>query len=220
MTIPLPFADQYACRNETLEVYASDRRGTVSYQFNNFGYRNNIDYNLEDSSIGVYIGSSITAGIGVDWEKSFASLTSRHMQAQAYHFAQGCMAVDNSEILRMLQAVKQSGLDVKYYVLQFIDLDRIYDTATGITSYDSDQQKNIQKFLQIFDTVCELLHDQTWCFIGCDARQHPLPQYVIQNSHCVSWNPPFIDHAGVGTHPGMRWHKMISMGLAKYLKQF
>ena len=44
MSIPLPYADQYECRGETLEVYASDRRGQVSYQFNNYGYRNNIDY--------------------------------------------------------------------------------------------------------------------------------------------------------------------------------
>jgi hypothetical protein len=219
MTIPLPYFDQYACRNETMEVYASDRRGTVAYQFNNFGYRNDIDYTTQDTDIGVYIGSSITAGIGVDWNKSFAYLTSQGLQTRTYHFAQGCKEVDNHEILRMLEAVKQVDLDAKYFVLQFINLDRIYDPATGITVHSQDHEQNIKRFVQDFDCICKILENHRWCFIGCDAHQHQLPERIIKHPRCVSWNTQYIDLAGVGTHPGPRWHKMISMGLVKHLKQ-
>ena len=218
MTIPLPYADQYACRNETLEVYASDCRGIVNYQFNNLGYRNNIDYNIQDTGVGVYIGSSITAGIGVDWNKSFVYLSSQDLQSKAYHFAQGCQAVDNNEILRMLQGVIHSGLDARYFVLQFIDLDREYDFTTGVTTRCQDPEQNVKRFQQVFDSVCDLLSDQHWCFIGCDRLQHQLPSYILQHKNLVSWNSPYIDFAGVGLHPGIKWHKMISLGVSKYLK--
>ena len=219
MSIPLPIADQYECRNETLEVYASDRRGEVVYQFNNYGYRNNIDYQTSDSDVGIYIGSSITSAIGVNWEKGFVHQTSDKMQTKPYHFSQGCTEVDNQEILRMLRLVKETKLDARYYVLQFINLNRVYNHETGITFYSDDKNKNTEKFLETFEQICELLKDSTWCFIGCDAQDHKLPSEIIHHDHCVSWNPTYIDHAGVGTHPGVKWHRMISLGLTKYLKQ-
>lgn len=56
MSLPLPFKDQYKCRNETLEVYASDRRGLIEYKFNNLGYRNNHDYYLTENNAGYFFG--------------------------------------------------------------------------------------------------------------------------------------------------------------------
>ena len=43
MPLPLPFFSQYECQNETMGVYASDRRGIVEYKINNIGYRNDIE---------------------------------------------------------------------------------------------------------------------------------------------------------------------------------
>ena len=102
MSIPLPFASQYECRNETLEVYASDRRGLINYSFNNYGYRNNIDYQEDAVDVGIYLGSSITSGIGVDWPDTFVATSSQALNVQGYHFSQGCVPVDNQETLRML----------------------------------------------------------------------------------------------------------------------
>lgn len=219
MTIPLPYADQYACRNETLEVYASDRRGTVTYQFNNLGYRNDIDYDLSDTNISVYVGSSITAGIGVDWHKSFAYMASQDLGTRVYHFAQGCKGVDNREILRMLRLVLGSGLDIRHVVLQFIDLDRRYDAETGTTMHNTDLQQNIDEFVQVFDQICGLLTNHEWCFLGCDRLQHQLPEHVSAHKNLVAWNPRYIDLAGVGQHPGEKWHRMISLGVGRHLKQ-
>ena len=219
MPIPLPYQDQFACRDETLEVYASDRRGTVEYRFNNFGYRNDIDYSDQATNAGVYIGSSITAGIGVDWHKSFAYLCSHGSQTQAYHFAQGCKEVDNQEIVRMLDQVLQSGIEIQHVVLQFINLDRRYDSQTGQTTFCQDTEQNIQRFLSAFDQACTMLVDHHWCFFGCDGLQHQLPDSVLHHPNLVSWNPRYLDLAGVGLHPGEKWHKMIAMGLLDHLKQ-
>lgn len=220
MSIPLPYADQFECRNETLEVYASDRRGLVQYQFNNFGYRNNIDYEDTAQNVGVYIGSSITAGIGIDWPKAFASSSSHALGVNCYHFAQGCTGVDNREILRMLQGVKQSAINAKYYVIQFIQLNRQYDSNTGQTTHCHNHSENIDKFLTVFDQVQNLLTNDHWCFLGCDEQQHALPDSVTKHPRCVTWNPQFIDLAGVGGHPGEKWHKMINQAVVNKLRNF
>jgi hypothetical protein len=219
MSIPLPYTDQYECRSETLEVYASDRRGQVLYQFNNYGYRNNIDYFHDEKNVGAYIGSSITAGIGVAWDKSFASLSSLTLGTNCYHFAQGCTPVDNQEILRMSKLVKQTNIDIKYYVIQFIQLGREYDVATGKTILNDNVDQNIVKFQQVFEQVQELFKNDNWCFFGCDQEQHPLPESITKHPFCLTWNPQFIDFAGVGRHPGVQWHKMINQSIIKFLKK-
>lgn len=219
MSIPLPYADQYECRSETLEVYASDRRGQVVYQFNNYGYRNNIDYFNDEKNVGAYIGSSITAAIGVDWNKSFASLSSIALGTNCYNFAQGCTMVDNQEILRMAKLVKATNIGIKYYVIQFIDLSREYNAATGKTIFIDNFHQNIVRFQQVFEQIQELFRDDVWCFFGCDERQHFIPESITKHPLCLTWNPQFIDFAGVGRHPGVKWHKMINQSIVKFLKK-
>lgn len=219
MSIPLPYADQYECRSETLEVYASDRRGQVVYQFNNYGYRNTIDYFNDGKNVGAYIGSSITAAIGVDWNKSFASLSSIALGTNCYNFAQGCTMVDNQEILRMAKLVKATNIDIKYYVIQFIDLSREYNAATGKTIFIDNFHQNIVRFQQVFEQIQELFRDDVWCFFGCDEGQHFMPESITKHPLCLTWNPQFIDFAGVGRHPGVKWHKMINQSIEKFLKK-
>lgn len=219
MTIPLPFFTQYECRNETLEVYAQDRRGIVNYQFNNLGYRNCIDYDETDSDVAVYLGSSITAGIGLDWSQSFAQLSSQALEVKCYQLAQGCMEVDNEEILRMLIAIKKSNLGIKHYILQFISLERQYDYNTGVCLRLFDHDHNVARFVKVFDQVQALLNQDSWCFIGCDELQHHLPDCIIKHDNCVAWNPVFIDLNGYNNHPGRQWHKMMALAIVKKLRK-
>jgi hypothetical protein len=218
MSFPLPFRDQYECRGETLEVYASDRRGLVEYKFNNLGYRNSIDYCVTESNAGVYLGSSITSGIGISWEKTFVKLSSDFLAVQPYHFSQGCTKIDNYELLQQVTTLIKSNFLPKYWVIQFIDLDRQFDKNTGICNSSLDTAENIRKFIDIFSTIESLLCDKTWCFIGCDNLSHAIPDHIRHHDNCISWNPRFIDQAGVGTHPGTKWHQMISLGIQKSIK--
>jgi len=215
MSMPLPFFSQYECRLETMEVYASDRRGLVEYRFNNLGYRNNIDYDESDHNVGVYLGSSITAGIGLDFDFSFASISSQALQTKCYHFSQGCMPVDNQEILRMLNLIKLSDLRPRYYVIQFIDLDRRYDLNTGLFTSVTHSEQNIDLFQQTFEQVASLLANDAWCFTGSDSRDHNIPNSIRKHHRCIGWNVPMVDLAGVNTHPGPKWHKIISAGVVK-----
>ena len=218
MIIPLPFTDLYECRDETLEVFASDRRGQVKYQFNNYGYRNNINYQVGKSNVAVFLGSSLVSGIGVPWEESFPYLVSEKLHTSCYHYSQGCKEIDNQETLRILTQIISDGIFPSYIVIQFIDLDRRYDSTTGTTTHNTDTEKNIQLFKKTFDSITELLHNQNWCFFVCDNLSHAIPEYIKKHSRCVAWNPKYIDHCGVGNHPGIKWHKVISYGIAAKLQ--
>jgi hypothetical protein len=217
MSIPLPFASQYECRNETLEVYASDRRGLVEYSFNNYGYRNNINYQPNATGVGMYLGSSITSGIGVNWQDAFATKSSTELNVECYHFSQGCVAVDNQESLRMLTQLKSSYIQPKYWVIQFIDLNRRYHD--GQVTRSENQQENLDLFLETFHTIQTILQSDVWVFTGSDASQCPVPNYIIKHPGCVGWNVPFVDLAGVGAHPGKKWHKMIAAGIVNRLQK-
>jgi hypothetical protein len=219
MLLPLPFFSQYECRSETLEVYASDRRGNIEYKFNNLGYRSDIDYVEDADNVGVYIGSSITSAIGIPMQQSFATISANELNSKCYQFGQGCMMVDNQEILRMLKAILASNLKPKYFVIQFINSNRRYDFNTGKMSTVPNKDENIRVFLNTFDEINQILQHTTWCFIGLDSEMYAPGDRIIEHPCCVSWNTKLIDLAGVGEHPGPKWHKMISAGIVNRLQK-
>jgi hypothetical protein len=219
MSLPLPFFSQYECRNETMEVFASDRRGIVEYKINNLGYRNNIDYSEADIDIGAYFGSSITTAIGVPLHNGFAHISATELNSKCYQFGQGCMMVDNQESLRLLKEVLSSNLNPKYIVLQFINLSRRYNHQNGRATMSDSSNDDIILFHQTFTEIEELLKNRVWCFIGTDNAGVDVGDHITKHTHCVTWNPKFIDFAGVGEHPGHKWHRMVAAGIVKNLQK-
>jgi len=220
MSIPLPYADQFECRNETLEVYGSDRRGEIEYRFNNYGYRNIIDYRDNANNVGIYSGSSLTAGIGVDWNQTFSKLSSDKLNVSCYQFSQGCVMIDNQETLRMLKLILKTNIVPKYIVLQFIGLDRRYDPSTGKCIISTDSSADLDIFLKTFNECEQLLENQNWCFLGADGSDAKLPDYITKHINCAAWNPSFIDIANIDVrHPGNKWHSMVSYGIIKSLQK-
>ncbi len=215
MSIPLPNLAHYECRNETLEVYASDRRGIVEYKFNNLGYRNQIDYVDQGQPVAAYIGSSLTSAIGIPWEKSFCYLSSKKLCVEPWNFSQGCTYINNGTTLSMIESLLQSQLNIQYWIVQFIDFDR------GPTPADNskDLEKNTMEFVKIFYQIEKLLEDKNWCFLCSDNKNHTVPDNIKNHHRCVSWNFPFVDRAGVGSHPGEKWHNIMSAGIVKKLNQ-
>lgn len=219
MPLPLPFFSQYECRNETMEVFASDRRGIVEYKINNIGYRNEIDYVESDINVGAYFGSSITTAIGVPFQSGFAHASAIALNSKCYQFGQGCMMIDNQESLRLLKALLSCDLKPVYIVIQFINLNRRYNHITGRTTVSDSTHEDIELFRHTFEEIEKLLNNQVWCFIGTDNAGNDVGNHITQHPHCVSWNPKFIDLAGVGEHPGVKWHKMIATGIVNNLQK-
>ena len=219
MSIPLPYVDQYECRNETLEVYGADRRGMINYQFNNYGYRNDIDYDPSASNVGVYIGSSLTAGIGVDWNESFAKASSIKLNSLCYQFSQGCVQLDNQEMLKILKLILTSDIKPRYYVLQFIGLDRRYNPTDASCLSSNNCKENSEIFIKTFKECEQLLIGKAWCFFASDGSNSLIPDDIINHEKCAVWNPRFIDSTGVGSHPGVKWHQGMALLVAKKLQK-
>jgi hypothetical protein len=129
------------------------------------------------------------------------------------------MPIDNQEILRLLKQLKQSNISPRYYVLQFINLDRRYNSITGTLAINTSENENIKLFMDTFDQIQALLTSDVWCFLGSDSHNYNCHSIVKNHPNCVTWNPTFIDQAGVGTHPGIKWHKMLSLAITKKLQK-
>jgi hypothetical protein len=55
--------------------------------------------------------------------------------------------------------------------------------------------------------------------VGTDNARVDVGDRVIKHAHCVTWNLKFVDFAGVGEHPGYKWHQMVAAGIVKNLQK-
>ena len=213
MEFPNSLYTQYA-GNYCTKI-GQDFRGVVKYNFNKNGFINNIDYDVKENKAICFFGSAITSGIGLPWEQSYSFQTAKLFgeDYKSYNFSQGCMFVDNNEILNTVKQVKKMENFTPFaYVIQFIGLDRIYHPSKEIGTLSIDSKKNIENFESIFEQLQLLLKNAKWVFFGCDGADHKLPESITKHKNCLIWNPRFIDNL-LRDLPGPKWHKMISLGV-------
>ena len=219
MPFPKSYYEEFT--NSYCTKIGQDGRGIIQYNFNNFGFINNIDYTIDEKKSICFFGSAITSAIGVPWEKSFCFQTTELLQGdyKSYNFSQGCIGVDNNEIAQTVKKIKEmDNFSPHIYVIQFINLDRRFNPVLGAGKLSIDQKCNIEYFESIFEKIEILLKDEKWIFFGCDAEDHNVPDYITNHKNCLIWNPFFIDRLLVGM-PGEKWHRMMALGIKKKLCQ-
>tara|TARA_Y100001973_G_scaffold102608_2_gene168022 strand:- start:660 stop:1334 length:675 start_codon:yes stop_codon:yes gene_type:complete len=213
MEFPSSLYTQYA-GNYCTKI-GQDFRGVVKYNFNKNGFINDIDYDVKESKAICFFGSAITSGIGLPWQQSYSFQTAKLFgeDYKSYNFSQGCMFVDNKEILNTVKQVKNmENFKPFAYVIQFIGLDRIYHPSKEIGTLSIDSKKNIETFETLFDELQNLLKNDKWVFLGCDGADHKVSESITKHKNCLIWNPRFIDNL-LRDLPGPKWHKMISLGV-------
>ena len=197
-------------------------RGVLKYNFNNHGFINNLDYDVNENNALCFFGSAITSSIGLPWEMSFAHQLSQQLTSEkfkAYNFAQGCMFVDNYEIINTVEAVKNiEEFKPVAYIIQFIGLDRRFYPAKKAGKLNHDADENLKNFLDIFKKLEHTLKDEKWIFFACDGADTEMPDYIKDHQNCLIWNPPFISTL-LRDLPGQKFHNMISLGLKNKLKE-
>ena len=111
--------------NKTTHKIGQDMRGIVPYNFNNCGFRADTDYIETEQNAGCFFGHAFTSAVGIEWHNSYALLTCKELSAKCYNFSQGCVAVDNFEIIRTaIDVANMETFKPKFYVIQFCDLIR------------------------------------------------------------------------------------------------
>ena len=202
--------------SKTVHRIGQDMRGIVPYKFNNCGFRADVDYDENEKNAGCYFGNAFTSAVGIEWQDSYASKASHKLGAKAYNFSQGCVGVDNKEIIRTaIEVANNKTFIPKFFIIQFTDLIKRYNTKNGAVTFESDTVKNVEEFTKNFDLLEKTLDEANikWFFFGCDFEiYHPVPDRIIKHKNCLIWNPAFFDKILYGM-PGERWHHLISYGI-------
>ena len=208
--------------SQTVHKIGQDMRGIVPYKFNNCGFRADVDYVETEVNAGCYFGHAFTSGVGIEWHNSYPAKSSKKLGVQCYNFSQGCVGVDNFEIMRT--AIEVSNMETfkpKFFIIQFCDLLRRFDLKTGKMSFESDIDKNVRDFTEAFKNLEEKLDKANirWLFFGCDFTEyHPVPDYITKHKNCMIWNPAFFDKILYGM-PGEKWHNIIAYGITNTIQK-
>lgn len=219
MSFPKSYYEELT--NSYCTKIGQDFRGILKYNFNNFGFINNIDYSVDEKNALCFFGSAITSAIGIPWEQSFGYRLSQFLGPiyKSYNFSQGCVFVDNKEIFN---TVKQVYLNKQFkpyaYIIQFIDLDRVFNPKKETGTLSIDAKKNVESFLFLFNELEKLLENEKWIFFGCDTQDYDLPIAIKNHKNCLIWNPPLFDKMLLNV-PGEKWHRMIALGLNKKFQE-
>jgi hypothetical protein len=70
-TVINPVLGMYEHRGQTVNQFGLDKTGTIQYQFNQQGFRSDLDFDFVPDW--AFFGCSFVAGIGVPIKKTFAS---------------------------------------------------------------------------------------------------------------------------------------------------
>lgn len=214
--IPIPLPSQYELRGERMMCYASDQRNVVEYRFNELGYRNDIEYNIEDTfdkKVYAWFGSSITNGHSIEVEKSFPQLVSKKMDAICWNFSQGCFRTSNQILFEQVESLLDTDAIIDKFFIQFINLER--QGSKYETFYNFDKLENEKTFEKIFVNFSKLLEGRNWYWLMMDKLQHQIPQWILDTPNKIIYNPTFADTTGVIEHPGEKTHRGLALLILK-----
>ncbi len=87
MTFPESYNKRLA--NSTTHKIGQDMRGILDYNWNNCGFRSDVDYDPNETKAGCFFGNAFTSAIGIEWKNAYASITADRLKLKCYNFSQG-----------------------------------------------------------------------------------------------------------------------------------
>ena len=154
-------------------------RGVVNYNFNQQGFRSNIDYQENEKNAIAFFGNLYTSAVGIDWNDGFPQKICDGLNMQCYNFSQGCAGVDNNEIVRTVRHVVQmESFNPSFYVVQLCELERRFSQKSLGLRLETDKEKNIENFLEVFAELETLMKEKQWMFFVMD--------HTLKHRHILS----------------------------------
>jgi hypothetical protein len=195
---------------QTVDKFGYDTISKVRYKFNNLGYRSDIEFAPTNDAI-ILLGNTLTFGVGLPIEKTFAGIIDNTVSNPVYNFAWGCYGHTNYEQLQLLKSILKV-ICPKFIILQINNLNRIRNPDNSV-SFDNpiDQiEKEYKKFRSELDTV---LNNIPHHLLYWDEET-----YQFDFSDCLIYNKYHIDNNVVKTPLemslfGVKTHKLIATKL-------
>lgn len=200
--------------NSTVTQFGYDHSDSVTYRFNQLGFRNGLN---AGTSINLF-GNSISFGIGLNEEQTFGYLLSQQLGLPYNNFSFGCYAHENHDHLDNIKIlVEQKTNDI--FIVQINNLDRFRNGNRVISGLDSDFART--RFLDYFQQLLTLLVDQKFILMYWDNCNYNLPEHIIKQISI--FNKFHLDRSIEHNENtfGARSNKVIAKTLASlYLSQF
>lgn len=200
--------------NSTVTQFGYDQSDSVTYRFNQLGFRNGLN---AGTSINLF-GNSISFGIGLNEEQTFGYLLSQQLGLPYNNFSFGCYTHENHDHLDNIKIlVEQKTNDI--FIVQINNLDRFRNGNHVISGLDSDFART--RFLDYFQQLLTLLVDQKFILMYWDDCNYNLPEHIIKQISI--FNKFHLDRSIKHNENtfGARSNKAIAKTLASlYLAQF
>lgn len=200
---------------KTVQNFGYDQTNTVSYEFNQLGFRNTYH---SGTSINV-IGNSVAFGIGLPEKQTFGYLLSQKIGIPCNNFGLGCYFHENHDHLNNLQILSQKNTD-DIFVVQINNLDRHRVDSNTVTRAPT-QEFARARFLDYFDQLLKIVGDRRIMLLYWDDQDHNLPNSVTDQ--VLIFNKLHLDQSISGNQDtfGARSHNAIARTLASfYLAKF
>jgi hypothetical protein len=176
----------FQLRNQTIARFGYDTDGVINYQFNDLGYRSDLEFTQNHNPI-VMLGNTITFGLGVTMEQSFAGIISKTLAHPVYNFSWGCYGHTNAEQLVLLKQILTT-LTPRYVLFQINNLNRVR-IGTHI-SFDNPESVVIDEFNKFVSQLHQTLQSVPHGLIHWDENSYPvaLPDCLIHNRYHVDYS--------------------------------
>jgi len=228
---PQPYQSQYQLRGESLTCYGSDFRGCITYNFNDQGFRNDFDFDLNDpESLLICLGSSIGTGHGIELAQSFGHIVAKHFNKKYWNLGQGCFRSSNQTMLEQVEFLTATQLDIAYTLIQFTHINRMGNKSNNYLELDPILA--MQNFVKILDKITVLLQDKRWGWLLCDYSAADFPVHVIDHPNKIAIDPDSVDFVDVenfqhlaptqhaikmlSVHPGPKWNQDMASHIIDY----
>ena len=208
----------FSLRDKTVNSFGYDTHGDVEYSFNSLGYRSTRQFNKDAESICVF-GNTISFGLGVAFENTYAELVSKQTGIPAFNFSWGCHGHTNLEQLDLIEHVLDAHKP-RYVIFQINNLDRVRINKTSVST-----QNSIDKIKENHDVFIKRLQSTfsnvKHCFLYWDDKEHnlPMPDCLIDNRYFIESKIAYHDNEGKKI-PVMdsKSHKIVSLKIIDNIK--
>lgn len=196
--------------NRTVMQFGEDRRGVIAYSFDAMGFRNHVEEICGPAV--VVIGNSVSFGLGLEYHKTFGSLTAKKLNRPLINLAFGSYLHDNRDHLANVKNMLSRDCD-DIFLIQINNLDRcrrddqvILDAAGAST-----------RLQQYWQEIEQLLAHRTRLYLYWDHQDHNLPNSIT--SQWLIRNQLHLDRS-IADNPdtfGERSHHTIHRVIADWL---
>lgn len=197
----------YENRSTTITSFGRDRSSGSTYTFNSLGYRSNIEFDPNNRAI-VILGNTISFGLGINVEKTFAGILSNTLSLPVYNFAWGCYGHTNHEQLALLQDILKVTTPYKV-IFQINNLNRRRLPDGSI------DRANTAEFIKtaytaFYQQAIDVLANTPYVFLHWDDQFHG-----FEHTNCLVYNKYHVDKSipDINTSFGPKSHELIARKL-------